>query len=234
LILPPALLDDEHVVDGKGLGEGSVSGEIVLVGVVVSGSDAAGVVGPTPHAAPSVSASSCPRGSRPGITHKCDPYGRDGSSSSSRCRPETKHGWSPEPLAQYLTDAVMQIDSNLRDEQVPTSERLQEYVTKLVDHTRRRLKHAPKKDRLALQALFTQRLQRFWDFGQNQKARSTTPEVASACPDMERDAVRQLQELKSALVAIVENLLVDFAMNTDTLLLAQPKPLRVGVESAGG
>lgn len=145
-------------------------------------------------------------GPRLGMPLKRDPYGRDGSSSMRRL--ETKNGWSVEPLAKYLKNVALQIDTNLRDECLPSAERLESFVSRLVLQTKKQLKHAPRKERHTLQALFSSRFQKFWDFAQNQKVRSTSPE-----------------ELKLALVTLVENLFVEFAGSPDTFLLAPPKPI---------
>jgi len=94
-----------------------------------------------------------------------------------------------EPLAKYLKGVAQKIDANLRDSQLPTAERLDTFVSRLVVHTQRKLKRAPKKVRHSLQVLFEQRFQKFWNFSQNEKVRATTPE-----------------ELQRVLTTIVENL----------------------------
>lgn len=235
LILPPALLDDEHVAETKA--EGASTWEpLPLLGVPARGGDAAaeaegssvweplpllggasrlgaesssGSRGCSLAEGPGAEADAAPTGSgapRIGMPLKRDPYGRDGSSSMRRL--ETESGWSVKPLAEYLKGVAMQIDTNLRDECLPSAERLETFVSRLVAHTKKQLRHAPKKDRNTLQALFTSRFQKFWDFTQNQKVRSTSPE-----------------ELKWALVTLVENLFAEFAGSPDTFLLAQPKPI---------
>lgn len=235
LILPPALLDDEHVAETKAEGAstweplpligvavraGCVEAEAegpstweplpMLVGALRLGADPgsgnrgcslADGLGTESDAHPASSGAP-----RIGMPLKCDPYGRDGSSSMRRM--ETESGWSVKPLAEYLKGVAMQIDTNLRDECLPSAERLETFVSRLVARTKKQMKHAPKKDRHTLQALFSSRFQKFWDFTQNQKVRSTSPE-----------------ELKWALVTLVENLFAEFAGSPDTFLLAQPKPI---------
>lgn len=136
---------------------------------------------------------------RPGMPLTNDPLGRDGSR-----RPGARDVWSVEPLAKYLKGVAMQIDANLRNERLPTSERLDSYVSKLVSNSRRKLQHAPRKVRHVLQTMFSRRFQKFWNFTRNEKVRSTTPE-----------------ELKWVLITLVEQLVSDFAVNPDAL--AQPK-----------
>jgi len=237
LILPPALLDDEHVAETKA--EGASTWEpLPLLGVLaraggteveaecVSTWEPLPMLGGAMRAAVGADVGGTCRGvcladisgteadappagvgaPRLGMPLQRDPYGRDGSSSMRRL--ETKNGWSVEPLAKYLKGVALQIDTNLRDECLPSAERLETFVSRLVSHSKKQLKHAPRKDRHTLQALFSSRFQKFWDFAQNQKVRSTSPE-----------------ELKWALVTLVENLFAEFAGSPDTFLLAQPKPI---------
>lgn len=212
LILPPALQDDEHVTETKADGPSSWEplpslGTITRsAGIeIITGSSRGGSV--LPGVADSMAETDTPASGPPlGMPFKRDPCGRDGSSTR---RLETRNGWSVEPLAKYLKGVALQIDTNLRDECLPSAERLEAFVSRLVLHTKKQLKHAPKKDRYTLQALFNSRFQKFWDFAQNQKVRSTSPE-----------------ELKLALVTLVENLFVEFAGSPDMLLLAPPpKPI---------
>lgn len=137
--------------------------------------------------------------SRPGMALKWDPFGRD----SIRRVVDTKGKWSLEPLVKYLKDVARQIDANLRDERLPTSDRLDTYVHRLVANTQRQLKHAPRKVRHPLQAMFSKRFQKFWNFARNEKVRTTTPE-----------------ELKVALIVLIENLTSELAMNQDICMEA--------------
>jgi len=236
LILPPALLDDEHVVEVKAEGPGATETPLPVVGTGPGASLSAGGGGfcdarslgaaGASVANDAAAGTTASGNNRPGMPLKRDPYGRDGGSSSGRVRLDAKQGWSVEPLCKYLKDVACQIDANLRDECLPTAERLEAFVSRLVVNTQRQLKHAPRKERHTLQALFSRRFQKFWDYARNQKVRSTTPE-----------------ELKWALVTLVENLFAEFtATGPDALLLAQPKPvhyhhcaqlLRSGVDAAG-
>jgi len=138
---------------------------------------------------------------RPGMPLKRDPYGRD---APRRC--EVKAAWSAEPLTKYLKSVVTQITTNLQDKRLPTAEKLETFITRLVANTQRQLKHAPRKVRHALQATFTRLFQKYWNFARNEKVRATTPE-----------------ELKCTLVSLVEAL-TEFASNPDAV--AQPKPVR--------
>lgn len=141
-------------------------------------------------------------GARPGMPLKWDPFGRDGSRRS-----DVKGEWSPEPLAKYLKIVAMQIDANLREGHLPTVERLDAFVSRLVSNSQRQFKHAPRKVRHQLQAMFALRFQKFWNFTRNEKVGAITAE-----------------ELKFILTGLVENLSnSDF---THSEQLAQPKPLR--------
>mmetsp|Transcript_58482 Transcript_58482/g.166315 ORF Transcript_58482/g.166315 Transcript_58482/m.166315 type:complete len:334 (-) Transcript_58482:247-1248(-) len=142
---------------------------------------------------------------RPGVSIKWDPFGRDNPR-----RLEVKNEWSGEPLAKYLKGVVFQIDTNLQNHCVPTTEKLDAFVSRLVGTTHRQMKHAPKRQRHVLQALFAKRLQKFWNFVRNEKVKSTSPE-----------------ELKSALLSLIESLTTDFGVNPE-VLVAQPRPRRVG------
>lgn len=213
LILPPALLDDEPLAELKAEGtagpEAPVAGAGRCPGAVAGGGVSAGGAGSVGGGATGArAASSGASVLRLGMPLKRDPYDRDGGSSCSRGRLETKHGWSVEPLMKYLKGVAVQIDTNLRDERLPTAERLEAFVAQLVTNTQRQLKHAPRKDRHTLQAMFERRFQKFWDFARNQKVRTTTPE-----------------ELRWVLVSLEENLFAEFAGSADVLLLAQPKPV---------
>lgn len=130
---------------------------------------------------------------RPGMPLKRDPYGRDR-------RVEAKGEWSVEPLAKYLKGVVQQIDGNLRDKRIPTAERLDAFVSRLVKITQRQLRHAPKRIRHSLKTLFEQRFRKFWNFSKNEKVTTTTPE-----------------ELKWVLVNLVEQLVSEYTVNSDML-----------------
>lgn len=123
-----------------------------------------------------------------GLKLKRDPYGRDAP------RKNTKSEWSPEPLAKYLKGVASQIDANIQNHRLPTAEKLDTFVNRLVLHTHRQLRHAPKKVRHTLNALCARRFQRFWNFSRNEKVRTTTPE-----------------ELTSTLLGLVEAILSEFA-----------------------
>lgn len=119
---------------------------------------------------------------RPGMPLKRDPYDRD------KCI-EAKGASSVERLAKYLKGIVQQIDSNLHNKRLPTAERLDTFVSRLVVNMQHQLRHVPKKNQHSLQALFRQHFRKFWNFVKNEKVMATTPE-----------------ELKWVLVTLVENL----------------------------
>eukprot|EP00435_Cladocopium_sp_Y103_P014947 s1451_g3.t1 len=119
-----------------------------------------------------------------GMPLRWDPFGRDGAR-----RQEVKGDWTPDSLAKYLKGVAVQIDNNLNHGRLPTAERLDAFVSRLVLNSQRQLKHAPKKVRHRLQATFALRFQTFWNFSRNEKVRNISPE-----------------ELKGILTALVENL----------------------------
>lgn len=144
--------------------------------------------------------------SRPGMPLKRDPYGRDGPR-----RGEVKGEWSVESLAKYLKGVASQIDANLQNHCVPTAEKLDSFVQRLVANTHRHTKHAPKKVRHTLQGMFSKRFQKFWNFMRNEKIRSTSPE-----------------ELKTTLVCLIDSINTEFGVAAD--LPAQPtRPVRGGI-----
>mmetsp|Transcript_106510 Transcript_106510/g.194157 ORF Transcript_106510/g.194157 Transcript_106510/m.194157 type:complete len:432 (-) Transcript_106510:38-1333(-) len=125
---------------------------------------------------------------------KRDPYGRDGHGRDGPRRGEAKE-WSVEPLAKYLKSVVHQIDTNINNQRLPTAEKLDAFVTRLVANTQRQLRHAPKKTRHAIQAMCARRFHRFWNFARNEKVKATTPE-----------------ELKCVLICLIEALLSKYVM----------------------
>lgn len=140
-----------------------------------------------------------------GMPLRWDPFGRDGVR-----RQEVKSEWTPDSLAKYLKGVAVQIDNNLTHGRLPTVERLDAFVSRLVLNSQRQLKHAPKKVRHRLQATFALRFQTFWNFSRNEKVRNISPE-----------------ELKGILTALVENLSSHHDLTpAEPHTLAQPKPLR--------
>jgi len=153
-----------------------------------------------------------------GLKLKRDPYGRD---APRNC--EAKKEWSPEPLAKYLKGVVGQIDTNIQNHRLPTAEKLDAFVNRLVANTHRQLRHAPKKVRHSLNGLCARRFHRYWNFARNEKVRNTTPE-----------------ELTSTLLCIVEALLSEtVTRSTNQCQWVQPKvarwqPCMVDVSGSGG
>lgn len=146
-----------------------------------------------------------------GLKFKRDPCGRDAPR-----RGETKTEWSPDKLANYLKGIVDQIDSNIQNHKLPTAEKLDAFVERLVVNTHRQLRHAPKKARHSVTGLCTKRFHRFWNFARNEKVRTTTPE-----------------ELTTTLLSLVEALLSEAGARqlggshwSQTKPWAQPKPSR--------
>ncbi|CAJ1348804.1 unnamed protein product [Effrenium voratum] len=140
---------------------------------------------------------------------KWDPFGRDGA-----CRQDPKAEWTPDSLTKYLKGVAIQIDDNLSRGHLPTADRLDNFVHRLVIYSHRQFKHAPKKVRHKLAATFTTRFQTFWNFSRNEKVRNITPE-----------------ELKGILLALVEESAAQLCLwqcGFDDLsyYLARPKPMR--------
>lgn len=132
---------------------------------------------------------------RPGpVSFKWDPYFRD----VPRRNCDVKSEWSVEPLAKYLTRVVQQVDANIETHRLPTPEKLDAFVARLVANSHRLLKHAPKKIRQTLHGMLSNRFKRFWNFARNEKVRSTNPE-----------------ELKSMLTCLVEALASEFGVSPD-------------------
>ena len=61
-----------------------------------------------------------------GMPLRWDPFGRDGR------RQEVKGEWTPDSLAKYLKGVALQIDNNLNQGRLPTAERLDAFVSRLV------------------------------------------------------------------------------------------------------
>lgn len=139
-----------------------------------------------------------------GLPIKRDPYGRD-----RPARPQAKGEWSAEPLAKYLKGVASQIDANLQNHNVPTADKLDAFVSKLVSNTQRQTRKAPKKVKETLQVMFSQRFKKFWNFIRNEKVRSTTPE-----------------ELKAALFLLVEGLTTEFGVSPDLPARPHVRPIR--------
>jgi len=128
------------------------------------------------------------------VSFKWDPYFRD----MPRRNCDVKSEWSVEPLAKYLKRVVQQVDANIETHRLPTPEKLDAFVARLVANSHRLLKHAPKKIRQTLHGMLSCRFKRFWNFARNEKVRSTNPE-----------------ELKSMLTCLVEALVAEFGVSTD-------------------
>jgi hypothetical protein len=114
-------------------------------------------------------------------TFDCDPHARDIAKRNRE--------WSAEPLAKYLKGAVAQIEANIETHKLPTDEKLDAFVSRLVENMHKFLKRAPKDLRRTLQAKMSRRFKTFWNFDRNEKVRSTSPE-----------------ELKSVVTSLIKSL----------------------------
>mmetsp|Transcript_44260 Transcript_44260/g.95323 ORF Transcript_44260/g.95323 Transcript_44260/m.95323 type:complete len:388 (-) Transcript_44260:201-1364(-) len=130
---------------------------------------------------------------RPSMPLKRDPYDRDGTRRS-----EGKPEWSVLPLAKYLRGVAAQIDANLQKHGSPPAEKLDEFVSKLVAHSQKQARHAPRRVRDILQNLFSSRFAKFWNFVRNEKIRSATPEELKAALIALADALQELSEPRVA------------------------------------
>jgi hypothetical protein len=125
-----------------------------------------------------------------GLTFKLDPLGRDAPRADIS---KSKNTWSVEPLAKYLKSVTQIVESNINKKRLPTEEKLDAFVAKLVTEVHRQVRHAPKKVRPNLTRLCACRFDRFHDFKSNQRVVTPSPE-----------------ELKIALTTLVEALLAEF------------------------
>lgn len=151
---------------------------------------------------------------RPGGGLKWDPFGRDRrplEASSTLWQGKKGHDkreWSPEPLVKYLQGVVAQIDANLQNHCVPTSEKLDAFVSRLASNMHRRTKHAPKSAKHSLHSVFKKSFRKIWNFVRNEKVSATTA-----------------PELKAALQGVIDNVAADFGVNPEVLVV-QPRPRR--------
>lgn len=179
-MLPPTVFDDDQVTEAKAdqqLADSSsretpASAELVTCAQPPANAEPRAVM-TEPAAARS----------QMGALLKRDPFVRDGP-----CRrdPPTKE-WTVEPLVKYLRGVVQQIEQNIQNHCVPTADKLDTYVSRLLVNTQRHVKRAPKTRRHSLQVLLSRR-----NFVRHDGQRATTPE-----------------ELKTALNSVIEDLLRD-------------------------
>lgn len=188
MMLPASLLDDETVHVSESKLEGTCVDEVVHDPVQDPVQDPVDVSPCFDSQVNQVTAEP-----QPGpICFKWDPYGRD----VPRRNCEVKGEWSVEPLVKYLRRVVTQIDANIEQKRVPTAEKFDAFVARLMANTHRLLKHTPKKMRQTLQGMLSRRFQRFWNFARSEKVRSATPE-----------------ELKSMLTCLIEALVSEFGVS---------------------
>lgn len=108
---------------------------------------------------------------QPGAFIKADPFGRDVPRHG-----KVKADWSVEPLIKYLKKVLKTVDANLQDKRLPTTEKLDSFVSRLVGQTSRIVERAPKRVRSHLRAVISKSFSRFWNFVRNEKIRVPTPE----------------------------------------------------------
>lgn len=179
--MPPTLFDEEQVAESRG--EPAIVADFPRVSVV------------TTREAPACEDAAqlpCDLRLRSGPATgalKWDPYGASfGRDGPRRWEPPAKE-WSPDPLARYLRGVVKQIEQDMQNHGVPTAEKFDAFMSRLVVNLARHVKRAPKKRRQALQVLLSKR-----SFSRHEQQRATTPE-----------------ELKSTLNSLIEDLLKEFA-----------------------
>ncbi|CAK0866338.1 unnamed protein product, partial [Prorocentrum cordatum] len=190
VLLPPAILGEEPAEEGGRRVEGAGG---------ACGSDApgqpCGAPGPPLDAGllevPAEVEAAVQETERPANPFRRERHGRDGP---------PRHTWGPDfrawtatPLVRYLKRVALQIDSNVKNKSMPTTDRLDAFVSKLIDQSKRQLRSAPKRVRPMLQHHFVQQFQYYWDFLQNTKVKDITPE-----------------ELKWSLISLIETLIASF------------------------
>lgn len=98
-----------------------------------------------------------------------DPYGRH--------PPKAKEdAWSVEPLAKIMKGAVSQIDGNLQKYGMPSPEKLDSFISRLVSKTKESTNMAPKDAQRNIRRTFASCMQPFWDVAHNQKIKDATPD----------------------------------------------------------
>lgn len=137
---------------------------------------------------------------------KSDPFGRD----SSKYIGPKKDEWSLAPLANYMDTITAKIDDNIAKDMPFTDAKFDSFVSRVVSTIRRRTQHAPREMRRRISAILDKKFRKFWNVQRNQKVKNTTP-----------------QELKIALVSVIEAFQSEFAMYFVTgATLGQPKACR--------
>lgn len=137
---------------------------------------------------------------------KSDPFGRD----SSKYVGPKKDEWSLAPLANYMDTITAKIDDNIAKDMPFTDAKFDSFVSRVVSTIRRRTQHAPREMRRRISAILDKKFRKFWNVQRNQKVKNTTP-----------------QELKIALVSVIEAFQSEFAMYFVTVAtLGQPKACR--------
>ncbi|CAK0906638.1 unnamed protein product [Prorocentrum cordatum] len=185
LMLPPTLFDDDQVTEGKAEQPPAESSSRETP----ASAELAACAQPAADPRVVVAEPSAAR-AQMGPLLKRDPFGRD---VPCRREPPTKE-WSVDPLVKYLRGVVQQIEHNIQNHCVPTAEKLDAFVSRLMANTERHVRRAPKKRRHALQVLLSRR-----NFARHENQRVTTPE-----------------ELKTTLNSVIEDLLRDISGGSST------------------
>lgn len=192
LMLPPTVFDDDQVTEGKAAEKAaeqppeladSSSSRITPVSAELPAERSASGALPTTSEPRVVVAEPTATRAQMGALLKRDPFGSD---PPIRRDPLNKE-WSVDPLVKYIRGVVQQIEHNIQNHCVPTAEKLEEFVSRLLAKTERLLRRAPKKRRQALQVLLSRR-----NFLRHDNQRATTPE-----------------DLKATLNYVIEDLLRD-------------------------
>mmetsp|Transcript_3053 Transcript_3053/g.7820 ORF Transcript_3053/g.7820 Transcript_3053/m.7820 type:complete len:349 (+) Transcript_3053:145-1191(+) len=183
-LIIPFMSEEEHTPDGKpdGLWEVNSTSSTTTSSHVPNGAQVA------PAAQELHSGRDMERLVETPIKFKWDPYGRD----LRRTEPKID-AWSITPLAKYLEGVRSQIDSNLQNGIIPSADKLDKFVERLIRNIHGQMRSAPKKSlkSKALQGLFAHHFP-FWNFTGNKKVRTPSPE-----------------ELKGALTGLIDALLSD-------------------------
>lgn len=136
----------------------------------------------------------------PGVPFQADPYGRDGTAAPVPGR------WSPETLVKFLTGRVQQIDRNIQEQKLPSSEKMDKYVQSLVSNTLKKINENRKgKEKMILQERFADRFQKFWSNDKTMPRVRPTPE-----------------ELRTALSLLLDDIIVEFGDTGATQPLTAP------------
>jgi len=134
---------------------------------------------------------------------KRDPYRRDAQRRLTRAK------FSLESFVEYFKGVSAKVDENIKNDRMPTTAKLDAFTSRLLESTRKQLRHAPKTLKHSLQVIVSRHFQKFWDFAKNEKVAAITPE-----------------ELKATLVSLIEALASEFKLlkpDTDQMVISVEK-----------